>query len=63
MVWPCGTANSGNGLSTSCSFRLQRSAISIVRLNTAGESLNTRAISSALFTKNWSLSNLKRSVS
>ena len=39
MVWPGGTANSGKGLSTLVSLRLQRSAISMVRSRTAGESL------------------------
>ena len=38
MVCPSGTANSGNGLSTLCSFKLQRSAISIVRCTTPGAS-------------------------
>ncbi len=38
MVCPSGTANSGNGLSTCCSFKLQRSAISIVRAVTPGAS-------------------------
>ena len=63
MVCPSGTPNSGKGFSTGFSFNSQRSAISIVRCINAGESGKILPISSALFTKNWSESKRKRSIS
>ena len=51
-------------LSTLASLRLQRSAISMVRCNDGGRILEEQtSISSALLTKNWSLSKRKRSLS